>query len=324
MKEPVDIIMKNNEAAVFILFGQSNAVGHAIPMEENDKIKIPLKNVFGLCRDKNQSFNITELSWSGYTSSGMNLGETQDDTYSVANCLAQQWQKKIDDGNNENLPDLYIIQIAIGAQGVTEKYMWHPKREAKLCPGVLGKVDISLYPFAVHVLSLLDDSMKKLGKKYEVIGLHWRGGEEDVSVEKAELENVLKKIYEEMFDGFEKAIGRKVPVVLHYDNCMEAEKRLSRSRIDRIDFINSVFDELAKKECFSTFDAKKAPFYDKTAPYYGLWINDWVHYTPRTNKWVASQILSDYIYKRRGVVAKCTDHAKHRNGLIQAFFSSLD
>ena len=28
----------DNKAAVFILFGQSNAVGHGIPMEEKDKI----------------------------------------------------------------------------------------------------------------------------------------------------------------------------------------------------------------------------------------------------------------------------------------------
>jgi hypothetical protein len=38
--------MQNNKAAVFILLGQSNAVGHALPMCEKDKILIPMKNVF--------------------------------------------------------------------------------------------------------------------------------------------------------------------------------------------------------------------------------------------------------------------------------------
>ena len=74
--------------AVFILLGQSNAVGHGIPMREEDKIIKPMKNVFGLCRDFNQSFDNTELQWSGYTSFGMNLAEEQDNTYSLANCSA--------------------------------------------------------------------------------------------------------------------------------------------------------------------------------------------------------------------------------------------
>ena len=102
-----------DKVAVFILLGQSNAVGHGIPMAEEDKIETPLINVFGLGRDLNQSFDNTELSWSGYTSGGMNLAENQDHTYSVANCLARQWQDEIDNGNQRNLPNLYIIQIAM-------------------------------------------------------------------------------------------------------------------------------------------------------------------------------------------------------------------
>ena len=96
----------NNKATVFILLGQSNAVGHGIPMREEDKIIEPMENVFGLSRDFNQSFENTELKWSGYTSFGMNLAEEQDNTYSLANCLAKLWQDEIDKGNKRNLPDL--------------------------------------------------------------------------------------------------------------------------------------------------------------------------------------------------------------------------
>ena len=110
--------MVNRKKAVFILLGQSNATGHGIPMAPEDRIETPLANVFGLHRDQNQSFDITQLTWSGYTSCGMNLAETQDHTYSVANCLAASWQAQINAG--AALPDLYIIQIAIGAQGVRE------------------------------------------------------------------------------------------------------------------------------------------------------------------------------------------------------------
>ena len=92
--------------AVFILLGQSNAVGHNLPMEEQDKRLVPMENVFGLSRNENQSFDIDHLTWSGYTSFGMNLAEQQDHTYSVANCLAALWQKHIDEGNLCRLPDL--------------------------------------------------------------------------------------------------------------------------------------------------------------------------------------------------------------------------
>ena len=71
----------DNRAAVFILIGQSNAVGHGVPMESDDKICRPLKNVFGLKRETNQSFENDKLYWSRYTSDGMNLAEEQDDTY---------------------------------------------------------------------------------------------------------------------------------------------------------------------------------------------------------------------------------------------------
>ena len=70
----------SRDAALMILLGQSNAVGHGLPMAEEDKIKTPLKNVFGLARENNQSFDSQCLCWSGYTGAGMNLGETQDDT----------------------------------------------------------------------------------------------------------------------------------------------------------------------------------------------------------------------------------------------------
>ena len=155
--------MAQNKAAVFILLGQSNAVGHGVPMEPRDVIREPMKNVFGLSREENQSFENRALVWSGYTSFGMNLAETQDNTYSVANCLAALWQDHIDSGNAFGLPDLYIVQIAIGAQGVTRQYMWHPDRAEKLIPGKLGTVDISLYLYCMHHFSLLEDSFRALG-----------------------------------------------------------------------------------------------------------------------------------------------------------------
>ena len=71
----------SKKCAVFVLLGQSNAVGHGIPMTEGDRIIVPMKNVFGLSRSENQSLELEKLRWSGYTSGGMNLAEEQDHTY---------------------------------------------------------------------------------------------------------------------------------------------------------------------------------------------------------------------------------------------------
>ena len=73
------------KVAIFMLFGQSNATGHGVPMSDTDIIKEPLKNVWGLNREPNQSFDTERLKFSRYTSYGMNLAENQDNTYSVAN-----------------------------------------------------------------------------------------------------------------------------------------------------------------------------------------------------------------------------------------------
>ena len=60
-----------NKKALFVLLGQSNAVGHAVPMAEVDKILTPMKNVFGLHRKDNQKLDLEKLTWSGYTSDGI-------------------------------------------------------------------------------------------------------------------------------------------------------------------------------------------------------------------------------------------------------------
>lgn len=53
------------KVAVFMLFGQSNATGHAVPMEKEDIVDLPLKNVFGLNRNPNQSYDNEEVIFSG-------------------------------------------------------------------------------------------------------------------------------------------------------------------------------------------------------------------------------------------------------------------
>ncbi len=289
--------MSSKKASVFILLGQSNAVGHGIPMREEDIINVPLKNVFGLSRENNQSFDCTHLDWSGYTSFGMNLAEEQDNTYSIANCLAALWQRHIDNGNLYDLSDLYIIQMAIGAQGVTEEYMWFPEREAKLIPGKLGTVDISLFHFAKHIFSLLDCSFAQIGKEYEIIGLHWRGGENDVTASAEYLSEHLEPIYNNIFNEFNRLL-RNPPIILHKIVCHDRMNDMdpSGNYLKNMHYINDVFDRIAQRyENVSVFDPRNSPQYVPNTRGNGLFISDVVHYTPEVNAWIAESILKKCI-----------------------------
>ena len=284
----------SKKAAVFILLGQSNAVGHGVPMVEEDKITTPLKNVFGLHRRDNQKLHPKELIWSGYTSGGMNLAEEQDHTYSVVNCIAAQWQKRIDNG--EELPDLYIIQIAVGAQGVTRNYMWYPYRQEICVPGVLGQVNISMFPMAVSVFSLLKESFAKMGKAFEIIGLHWRGGSNDISEDMDYLKTNLMSLYQKILFTFSDILDHP-PIVLHEIHAPDRMKDLdpTGAYLERMYYINSVFEELAKtKENILLFDPRKAPSFRPGLRGNGLYIEDNIHFTPEVNRWVAHSIIDDY------------------------------
>lgn len=288
--------MRSKKNAVFIILGQSNAVGHGIPLCDGDIIKEPLENVFMLDRENNQSFDITELHWSHFVSEGTNVAEMQDNTYSVPYCLAKLWQNEINEGNADALPNLYIIQIAIGAQGVTEKYMWYPRREKKLVPGKLGTVDISLFPLSMHIFSLVDESFKKMGEDYEIIGLHWRGGEEETEVDKSILEKDLEKVYTEIFDSFNSVLSHP-PLTLHRIVCPDRliTRDPSGRTLENMHYINSVFEKLETLyPNADIFDMREAPHYIPDIKGNGLFISDFVHFTPESNYWLASSIINRY------------------------------
>ena len=189
------------------------------------------------------------------------------------------------------MPNLYIITIAIGAQGVTDKFMWYPKRASKLVPGPLGVADISLCPLAEHIFSLLDDSFRKMGEEYEIIGLHWRGGEEEMTVPYEEIKCKLKHIYNELFGKLYASLKTVPPVVLHRIVC---EKRVmeidpSGNWMKNMSYINSVFEELTEEnENISLFDVRNSSLD-------GIFLENDLHFTPEANCWVAKTILDRYI-----------------------------
>ena len=86
--------------------------------------------------------------------------------------------------------------------------------DKRLIPGPLGIVDISLLSFTEHILSLVPASFDQRGLAYDTIGIHWRGGENDTTVEIEELHRELENLYIHIFDGFAEKIG-KYPLILH-------------------------------------------------------------------------------------------------------------
>lgn len=293
--------MKN--VAVFILLGQSNASGHDLPMSPEDIFHRPLKNVFGLSRQLNQSFETAELQWSGYESRNMNLGSPKDDTYSLANCLAFKWQQAIDYG--VSLPDLYIVHISIGAQGVTEGYMWNPQYPTILHTAELddGSVDISLFSFTKHIFSLLGSSFNQLDINPIYLGIHWLGGENDFSATSEDLFTSLITIYTELFEGFLSAIGQRIPIYLHTLCCekrcdiCEREHHGSKSYgrfLKNLHTINRVFYALAEEnDHITVFETERYPQYDASRADKNLFLSDYVHYRKDVNLWLADVALGE-------------------------------
>ena len=296
--------MKRN-ATVFILLGQSNAVGHNLPMNEKDIISEPLTHVFGLSREKNQRLDPDKLTFSGYTSSGMNLAETQDDTYSLANCLAMKWEAAARE--DSSLPDLYIVHIAVGAQGVGREYMWNPDYPLRLIPGPLGTVRISLFPYTERILSLIKPYFEERGVSYDFLGLHWRGGENDTgNGMPEEIIPQIKPIYRQLFDMFARSLGEMPPTVLY-----EIEYGMKNSqRTDGVNVgnmmctaaaTNEMFREFARESAeITTFDPFSLTLYNKDEPL--TWNifkeDDGVHYTAEANAEIASNLMKQAMKKR--------------------------
>ncbi len=281
--------------AVFMIFGQSNATGHGVPMQEQDYILEPLKNVYGLNREPNQSFDIDHLEFSGYTSFGMNLAETQDNTYSVPNQLARAWQDKINEG--ASLPDLYIVQISIGSQGLYG--MWDMNMERVLVPGVHGTARISLYPFTIHILKLLNKYFKDNELEPDFVGMHWRGGEQETDFKVEELvARGIKNDYIKLFSSLREALGYNPPLTLHrmpFEAVM-LKNDPSGEHLRAMHFLNDLFEELASEiPSTTTFEPKKCPFYNENEWDFGIFRWDLIHYSGKMNTWVAEQILNEYI-----------------------------
>lgn len=271
-------------APILIVCGQSNAHGHGTQLTEHEKIMTPLKNVWGLECKHNQAYSLSQVKWSGFVSYGMNLGEVQDHTYCLATEFARKWQHAIDHGRE--LPDLYIIQISVGAQGIAAQEkdnwnMWYPHRPKTIKKGPLGAVDISLYPLAMEILPLAMQSIKDKGYNPYIIGFHWNQWETEVYTGGTSIKHA-KENYTELFNGFREALGQSFPLYLY--------RPLSDiyNNPEGVIYITQLFNEFIKEdENIKLIDLSQSDLFDAQRIDKGIFQEDLVHYTPTVQKWFA-------------------------------------
>lgn len=274
------------DAPLLVVMGQSNAHGHGTKLPQEEQITTPLSGVFGLARTENQAYGLTDVTWSGFCTGGMNLGETQDHTYCLAESFARKWQAAQDSG--EELPPLYVVQISIGAQGIArvEKNgcnMWYPEREKCMRIGSLEGVDISLYPLATEILSLTVKNLLSAGKQPRVIGVHWNQWETEVDTGGDSIRDAESN-YRRFFEGFREAMGMDFPLWLYYP------RSLVYQNPEGLAFMQELFTRFAKAdERIRMMDPGQAPFFDASRPDQGIFMEDLVHYLPRTHRWFAEE-----------------------------------
>lgn len=135
-----------------------------------------------------------------------------------------------------------------------------------------------------------------MNKEYEIIGLHWRGGENDVTATENDLSQHLENIYTKIFDTFN-CILDMPPIALHKLVCPDRMNDMDSTGecLKNMEYINTVFERLEKKyKNISIFDATNAPQYIPNVRGNGLFIDDAVHFTPEVNRWVAGCIFEKY------------------------------
>lgn len=283
------------KSLVLFCLGQSNSHGHGTQLPIY-KTKRQFTKVFGLSREKNQSYNLHDIEWKSFQYAGMNLGESQDNTYCLAQSFADLWQDAADTGTI--LPDLYLVQISVGAQGIaeTEKNgynMWYPKRKPVLIPGDLHQVNISLTPLACQILSLTMTNLRRKGS-VGILGLHWNQWETEVDTGGLSILNASEN-YTKLFSFFDQAIGQPYPLYLY--------KPLSAvyNNPVGVKVLTDVFETFCNQRFLTKMlDLSQAYFFDLSAENQGIFQSDLVHYHSLSHTWFALQQWNDYQKERQG------------------------
>lgn len=287
---------QKTDAPLLFVFGQSNAHGHGTRLPDTEKIIKPLTNVFGLSCKYNQAYGLNDVVWSGFVTEGMNLGETQDHTYCLAESFARIWQSRSNEG--ENLPPLYIVQISVGGMGIAEQErdglnMWWRGRKPVMMPGKLGTADISLYPLAVQIISLAVRNLRDSGKTPRILGLHWNQWETEADTGGTSILEAENN-YRELFDGFRKAAQIPCPIWLY--------KPLSDvyGNPSGVKALAELFEKFVHSgEDYHMIDLTQSSYWKPERADKGIFQEDMVHYSPEVQRYFA-ELMAEEILEDKG------------------------
>ncbi|MCW7546393.1 hypothetical protein OO184_00130 [Photorhabdus sp. APURE] len=285
-----------NDAPLFIILGQSNSYGHGTQLPPDEEITQGLKNVFTLSLSEVYSVDFPAINWTGLTSFGnANIGApvgspsgNQDHSVNAANRFAKLWQDHINQGNALNLPDLYVILMGWGGQGIYLDNLpdnrWAPERDPS---------DVeSLYPRAIRTLRMTVESLRKLGKNPRILAVHWNQWESEAGSLLAA--QASEKNFTRIITGINDALdSRSIPWRLYYPLSVVVDP-INTSYV--LEAINNVIAD--DPQYRTLIDARNSPDYTGKATEFGVFLPDSIHYDGKTQTWFAQQewelILSGY------------------------------
>ncbi|MFD5922494.1 RICIN domain-containing protein [Kitasatospora sp. NPDC058201] len=286
------------DAPVLIVLGQSNAEGWTAPLTDADQTKCrSLTNVKGLNRTDHRVVGATTATWSPYTCAGNNLGLEHGAepkvgyNYNVASATALRWQRAIEGGTR--LPDLNVIHIAWGSQGVLETEFggnnrWWPDRDP---------TDIeSLFPLAMNTISNGLRALQENGKRPRIIGIHWNQWEAEAKNADTTV-NGLQEALLKVLNPLRTITGDTgAPIFLYRPRSRNYVEKYGEVPTQRVTEALTTF--IAKQPAphpYRMLDAADATtatgtslYNADTPPNYGIYA-DSVHYTPAVHEWFAAQ-----------------------------------
>ncbi|MCX4137206.1 hypothetical protein M0D68_03375 [Paraburkholderia sp. SEWSISQ10-3 4] len=349
---------RHDEVAVLFVMGQSNSAGlNGLPADLTlsgasgagaGTGGMPAPNVWGIRNDgwSNIAGNadgsgapftqpisaidhVSWVNWSDSTSSDMNLGY-YGGSGNAANFAAYAWQSAINAG--EPLPDLYIIHIGWGSQGVDVAddafsgccgwtvhgvNLWQPMLDASKTP------TYALAPFARRMMYLGLKQILATGKKPRILGLEWNQWEAEAApLNSAGNATTIRRApqnYAYLFSSFFAAVGSTFPVLIvkplstAYDNVTNAVAPYNPAALASMQKVFGGFVD-ANPRIFSFADASQSPDWNGQPPGFGIFQGGTlgggdgsVHYNLDTQKWFGEQALAACLGHARSCGPRITD-----------------
>lgn len=275
------------DGPILLCFGQSNAGGHGT----SGRTIGPLANVKVLSRADNINMSET-VTWVQFTNRHC-LGADYSNTYNMAGEFAKLWQAHIDAGNENNLPDLYVIWIAWESQGIDDTEQGSNNR------WYIGRSDTnvdSLFHLAKRKIRGAIKDIRSEEKLPRIIALDWNQWETEAwsaEIEDPSLAFRLAQFFSELFSFTDVSLNPYVkntgcPVYMH-------KPRSTVYHSGSTALVTKVIDNLvAGNENFHYIDPKEDGYagWSDTGPRHGIFLSDNVHYEPATQTWFATELWS--------------------------------